>query len=64
MSLWFRVQATDLTFKDTNGNTLKHDADLNSVKFNSDTLATYSTDHEAIDALNGIMRNIGVIELP
>lgn len=42
--MWFKVQASSLTFKDTDGNTLKVDMDVSSVKFNTDTLAVYTTD--------------------
>ena len=61
--MWFKIQSASLTFKDTSGNTLSVDFDTNAVKFNTDTVATYSTDQEAIDALNGLMRQIGVYEL-
>ena len=62
--MWFKVQATDLTFKNPdNAATLRHDSDGNSVKLNNDTLAVYTTDQEAIDALNGLMQSLGYVEL-
>jgi hypothetical protein len=61
--MWIKVEAASLTFKDTNGNVLKVDMDNSSVKFNSDTLAVYSTDQEAINALTFLMKGFGYVEL-
>jgi hypothetical protein len=62
--MWFKVLGfPGLTYKDTNGNTLRHDTDNDSVKFNSDTMAVYGSAQEAIDALEMVVRQLGVIEL-
>jgi hypothetical protein len=63
MEQWFKVKANSLTFKSTLDNSLSVDMDNSSVRFNSDILAEYASDQEAINALTDLMKTLGYVEL-